>query len=100
MELRREDFPITLQAYNVRNAKEDFVAEQIVTTQAEADTFMNMYTGKLIKTRDVKNETVRKEMKKRRAIMPAWIIILAVLIILFVVAYTTGWLQTIVQEIK
>ena len=106
MELRREEFPVALQAYEVRGDHEDFVAEQVVNSQVEADHFMSLYAGRLIKTREVRpvetrrmapNATARRRM---RAGMPAWIIILAVLIILFVVAYATGWLQTMVQQVK
>ena len=101
MELRREDFPITLQAYNVQGeAKEDFIAEQVVNSQGEADTFMTRFAGKLIRTREVRHETVKREMRKRRNAVPAWIIILSVLIILLVVAYATGWLQTVIAQIK
>jgi len=37
MELRKEEFPVALQAYEVRGDHEDFVAEQVVNTQTEAD---------------------------------------------------------------
>src|SRR5262245_63710662 len=54
MELRKEEFPVALQAYEVRGDHEDFVAEQVVNTQTEADQFMSMYPGRLIKTREVR----------------------------------------------
>ena len=54
MELRKEEFPVALQAYEVRGDREDFLAEQVVSTQTEADTFMSMYAGRLIKTREVR----------------------------------------------
>src|SRR6185295_17324414 len=54
MELRKEEFPVALQAYEVRADREDFVAEQVVNTQTEADTFMSLYAGRLIKTREVR----------------------------------------------
>ena len=54
MELRRDDFPVALQAYEVRGDREEFVAEQVVHSQAEAEKFMNLYTGRLIKTHDVR----------------------------------------------
>ncbi|MER3497676.1 MAG: hypothetical protein C4308_03060 [Chitinophagaceae bacterium] len=97
MELRRNDFPITLQAYEVRDAREQFVAEQVVSSQTEADNFMTLYTGKLIKTRPIERAEIRKEIHRRhRAAIPAWVWILAVLIILLVIAYATGWLQTFI----
>ena len=97
MELRREDFPVTLQAYEIRDARENFVAEQVVNTQNEADNFMTLYAGKLIKTRAIERAEMRKEIHRhRRAAVPAWVWILAILIIAFVIAYATGWLQTII----
>ena len=42
MELRKEEFPVALQAYEVRGDHEDFLAEQVVNTQTEADKFMSM----------------------------------------------------------
>ena len=101
MELRRNDFPITLQAYDVRDAREQFVAEQVVTSQTEADNFMALYAGKLIKTRPVERTEIRKQVHSRRgAAVPVWVWILAVLIILGVVAYATGWLQTWIAELS
>jgi hypothetical protein len=105
MELRRDEFPVALQAYEVRGDREDFVAEQVVNSQVEADHFMSLYAGRLIKTRDVRPVETKRiapaaYRTRTRAAIPAWIIILAVLIILFVVAYATGWLQTIIQQVK
>ena len=105
MELRRDEFPIALQAYEVRADREDFVAEQVVNSQLEADNFMSMYAGRLIKTREVRPVEIKKIVPvraaaRRRAAIPAWIIVLAILIILFVVAYATGWLQTLMQQVK
>src|SRR5678816_2677723 len=101
MELRREEFPVALQAYEVRGEREDFVAEQVVNSQVEADHFMGLYAGRLIKTREVRPVETQRiapviHRTRTRAAIPAWIIILAVLIILFVVAYATGWLQTLI----
>jgi hypothetical protein len=98
MELRRQDFPVTLQAYEVRDARENFVAEQVVATQTEADNFMTLYAGKLIKTRPIERAELRREVHKHhRAAVPAWVWVLAILIILAVVAYATGWLQTLIN---
>jgi hypothetical protein len=105
MELRRDEFPVALQAYEVRGDREDFVAEQVVNSQVEADHFMSLYAGRLIKTRDVRPVETKRiapatYRTRTRGAIPAWIIILAVLIILFVVAYATGWLQTLIQQVK
>lgn len=99
MELRKEEFPVALQAYNVNERNEEFVAEQVVNSQAEADIFMSRYAGKLIKTRDVRPvESRRFEGKKRRAGFPGWAIFLILIIALFAVAYATGWLQWVIDK--
>lgn len=106
MELRRDDFPIALQAYEVRGDHEEFVAEQVVNSQAEADKFMNLYAGKLIKTNEVRRvereryHTATAHHPARRTGIPAWIIVLIVLVILFVVAYSTGWLQQMIDKMN
>ena len=105
MELRKEEFPIALQAYEVRGDHEDFVAEQVVATQTEADNFMSLYSGRLIKTRDVRPLETKyrpgyKTGYKRRAAVSGWLIFLLVLIVLVVAGLSTGWLQTMVGRIK
>ena len=99
MELRRDDFPVALQAFDVKDSREDFVAEQVVSTQGEADIFMSRYAGKLIKTRDVKPiESKRFETHPHNRGFPGWAIFLIVLIILVAVAYATGWLQWLINK--
>jgi hypothetical protein len=106
MELRRDEFPIALQAYEVRGDHEEFVAEQVVNSQAEADKFMNLYAGRLIKTHEVRHlerdryHAAALHHAHRRAAIPAWVWVLAFLVILFVVAYATGWLQQIIERIN
>ncbi len=107
MELRREEFPVALQAYEVRGDKEDFVAEQVVHTQAEADNFMSLYAGRLIKTRDVRPvETKRYEAHRRRAgISPRagislWLVILLIIAVLLIAGFATGWIQTMIGQSK
>jgi len=105
MELRRNDFPVAMEAYDVRGDHEEFVAEQVVTSQAEADRFISLYAGRLIKTRDVRPvetrryEAVRRETRRGRGI-PAWAIILMILVVLLVIAYATGWLQWAYERIN
>lgn len=105
MELRKEEFPIALQAYEVRGDHEDFVAEQVVASQTEADNFMSLYSGRLIKTRDVRPVETKYRAGyttgyKRRSAVSGWLIFLLVLVVLVVAGLATGWLQTIVGRIK
>jgi hypothetical protein len=101
MEFRREEFPVALQAFEVRGEREDFVAEQVVNTQAEADTFMSLYAGRLIKTREVRPvETKRYEAHRRRAGISPWIVILLIIIVLLIVGFTTGWIQTMIGQTR
>jgi len=109
MELRREEFPVALQAFEVRGDREDFIAEQVVNSQAEADNFMSLYAGRLIKTRDLRPvETKRFEGRRpsavagpgRRAGISIWLIILLVLVVLAIVGFATGWIQTMIGQMK
>jgi hypothetical protein len=108
MELRREEFPVALQAYEVRGDREDFVAEQVVNSQAEADNFMSLYAGRLIKTREVRPvETKRFEGHRATTVAPRrrvgisfWAVILLVIVVLLIVGFTTGWIQTMIGQAK
>ncbi len=109
MELRREEFPVALQAYEVRGDREDFVAEQVVNSQAEADNFMSLYAGRLIKTRELRPvETRRFEghgtttaaVQRRRAGISPWIVILLIIVALLIVGFATGWIQTMIGQTK
>jgi hypothetical protein len=96
MELRKEDFPIALQAYELRNKEEEFLAEQVVNTQAEADVFMNRFQGKLIKAHEVDHTDVRhhQALPRRKPVISFWGIILLVIIILIIAGFATGWIQS------
>src|SRR5438045_9463694 len=107
MELRREEFPVALQAFDVRGDREDFIAEQVVNSQAEADNFMSIYSGRLIKTRDLRPvETKRFEghratavtAPRRRAGVSPWVIFLLILIVLLIIGFGTGWIQTLITH--
>ncbi|HEV8285253.1 MAG TPA: hypothetical protein VGQ09_13140 [Chitinophagaceae bacterium] len=108
MELRRDEFPVALQAYEVRGEREDFIAEQVVNSQVEADNFMSLYAGRLIKTRDLRPvETKRFDSHRttaiaprRRAVISPWLIFLLVLIVLVIIGFATGWLQTMIGQTK
>lgn len=111
MELRREDFPVALQAYDVRGDREDFVAEQVVNSQAEADNFMSLYAGRLIKTRDLRpvesrrfegphHRTAATVAPRRRAGISPWVVILLIIVVLLIVGFATGWIQTMIGQTK
>jgi hypothetical protein len=76
MDIRKDEFPVALQAYDVRGDQENFVAEQVVATQAEADNFMSLYAGRLIKTREVRPvETKRYPVvHRKRSNGAVWIV--------------------------
>ena len=102
MELRREEFPVALQAYEVRGESENFVAEQVVNTQAEADNFMSLYAGRLIKTREVRPVETKHYApahRKRSSAMP-WIILLLIIVVLLIAGFATGWIQTMIGHSK
>lgn len=101
MVINDREFPVVVQAYQPTATGELFVAEQLVHTQAEADAFASRYAGYVIKARIVQeNELVvdrrtaaqRSRMAVRRGI-PAWAILLLLIVGLLVVGFTTGWIQ-------
>jgi hypothetical protein len=104
MELRKEEFPVALQAYEVRGDHEDFVAEQVVSTQTEADTFMSMYAGRLIKTREVRPVETKHYAhpvhRTRTGAGTAWLVFVILLVVLIAVGFATGWIQNMFGQIK
>jgi hypothetical protein len=101
MDIRKEEFPVALQAYDVRGEQEDFVAEQVVNTQAEADRFMSLYTGRLIKTREVRPvETKHYPVHRKRSNTTFWIVLLLIIAVLLIVGFATGWIQTMIGQAK
>jgi len=103
MDIRKEEFPVALQAYEVRGGQEDFVAEQVVNTQAEADNFMSLYAGRLIKTREVRPvETKHYPVQKRRRTNASafWIALLLIIVVLLIVGFATGWIQSMIGQAK
>lgn len=100
MVINEKEFPVVVQAYQPSGTGELFVAEQLVNTQAEADNFSSRYAGYVIKARVVKEDellTDRQTAARRSAMprrgMPAWAILLLLLVVLIVVGFTTGWIQ-------
>jgi len=104
MELRKEEFPVALQAYDVRGDHEDFLAEQVVNTQTEADRFMSMYAGRLIKTREVRPVETKQYApairRTRTGAGTAWLVFIILLVILVAVGLATGWIQNMFGQIK
>ena len=101
MDIRREEFPVALQAYEVRGEQQDFVAEQVVNTQAEADKFMSLYTGRLIKTREVRPvETRHYPVHKRKSNATLWMIVLLIIAVLLIAGFATGWIQSMIGQTK
>jgi hypothetical protein len=74
----------------------------MVSNQSEVDLFSRRYAGYIIKARVVKdNELVTDHTSNhhtghtaihRRGI-PAWAIILLIVVVLVIVGFTTGWIQ-------
>jgi hypothetical protein len=96
------EFPVVVQAYQSSGNQELFVAEQVVNTQTEVDSFATRYAGFVIKARIVNEtelqtadgRTIRRRNRARRGSgAAAWALILLVIVALIVVGFTTGWIQ-------
>lgn len=97
MEVRKDEFPVVVQAYDTSNKSEVFIAEQVVNSQVEIENFTSRYTGKLIKARtltdvEYKNQPV-VEKKRRSSAGTAWVWVLLLIVILVAIGYATGWIQ-------
>jgi hypothetical protein len=55
MILHKSEFPITIQAFDISDNKEFFIAEQVVNSQQEVDVFSSRYAGKVIKAKALSN---------------------------------------------
>ena len=95
MEFRKDDFPIALQAYELHENSLDFVAEQVVKSEEEAENFMSRYPDKLIRARDIKSFESEKfdDIEINKTIIPLWAVILGILLVLVIAAVLSGWLQ-------
>jgi hypothetical protein len=95
------EFPVVVQAYQSSGNQELFVAEQVVNSQTEVDSFSSRYAGHVIKARIVNDaelqadgRAIRKRNRARRSSgAAAWALILLVIVALIVVGFTTGWIQ-------
>src|SRR4051794_20407850 len=96
MLLQKDQFPVTIQAYDITGDVEIFIAEQVVNSQAEVDSFSNRYAGKLIKAKGFSTTgtgTIPTTRYKRKSSAAPIIIILLILIILVAIGFYTGWIQ-------
>lgn len=98
MIVSKDNFPVVLQAYDIQNNREVFIAEQVVHNQAEVDTFTTRFTGKLIKAKQftdgLNKSGAHGNYKKKKASVPVIVlIILIVLVGLIVLGFSTGWIQ-------
>jgi uncharacterized protein HemX len=99
MRVRDNEFPVVLQAYDTRDKQDLFVAEQVVNTQTEVDTFTSRYAGKLIRVRLPNGEELRHDHRNTAAPRRksgaglAIVLILLVLAALVVVGFASGWIQ-------
>ncbi|SRR6266480_6738139 len=105
MRIRDDEFPVVVQAYDPSGSKDAFVAEQVVFTQTEIDSFTSRYAGLLIKAREFNEaETVNdprtvdsslaKKRKTRSGSTLGWVLFIIVVIIgLLVWGFATGWIQ-------
>jgi hypothetical protein len=102
MELGNEELPATLQAFDLSNNQEIFLAEQLVSNQAEIENFTSRYAGKLIKAKKsgvVNNAGYTTAGYKSRFSAFNLLMILLVLAIAALVLYgfSTGWIQQRIQ---
>ncbi|MEO5890488.1 MAG: hypothetical protein ABIQ31_09560 [Ferruginibacter sp.] len=98
MDLAKEDFPATIQAFDLQQDKEVFLAEQVVNSQSEIEIFTTCYTGKLIKAKkvpiivaDSKYTPVYKKQRSLTGLI--MIVVILVLVILVIYGFSTGWIQ-------
>lgn len=100
MIVNEKEFPVVVQAYQSSGNQELFVAEQVVNTQTEVDSFASRYAGFVIKARMVNDtelqadsKAVRHQRARRRSGGAVWALFLLLLVAVIVVGFTTGWIQ-------
>jgi uncharacterized protein HemX len=98
MTLHPNEFPITIQAFDITNNKEFFIAEQVVNNQQEVDTFSSRYAGKVIKakalsTSESTTTTTTHHTKSKSSAGTVFLILLLIIVILVAVGFYTGWIQ-------
>ena len=98
MDIKKEDLPVTLQAFELHDNTEIFVAEQVVSNQPDIDRFTSLYAGKIIKARkdtikERNNSTSGVTKKRNPAVGIVMIVIILVLTALIIYGFSTGWIQ-------
>ena len=100
MDLRNEELPSTLQAFELQDNQEVFLAEQVVNTQAEIANFTSRYTGKLIKAKTVAPvdnrggiHAVNSVKKPKSSVNVVMILVVVLLLALAIYGFSTGWIQ-------
>ena len=100
MRVKDNEFPVVVQAYDTKDRQDLFVAEQVVHSQAEVDTFTSRYAGRLIKVRLLSEEELSGERrrpatraKKSSGSASIWLLLLLVVVALIVAGFATGWIQ-------
>lgn len=100
MDFRKEDLPATIQAYDLIDNNESFLAEQVVNNQSEIDLFTSRYAGKLIKAKTVvpperlrSNGSAIVPPREKGSGSVIAVIIVVVILALLLYGYSTGWLQ-------
>ena len=98
MEIRKNEFPVVVQAYDNTSTDERFVAEQVVNNQNEIDLFTSRYAGKLIKARTLSDTELNRashaaSYPHRRGASAGIYILLFIIIALVIIGFATGWIQ-------
>ena len=113
MNLEKQDLPATIQAFDLLDNKENFLAEQVVSNQMEIELFTARFAGKLIKISKIAtttasnnngfnnssttpNKLVDNNSVQRKSTSSASIIMVLVVIIiaaLVIYGFSTGWVQ-------
>lgn len=101
MIVNEREFPVVVQAFQSSGNQELFVAEQVVNSQSEVDSFSSRYAGMVIKARILNDAELNNDGRairqnnrgRRRTGAAAWALVLLVIVALIVVGFTTGWIQ-------
>lgn len=98
MDVRNEDFPVVVQAYDADSRNDNFIAEQVVHSQAEVDQFTSRFAGMLIKARKLssvenKRDAAHHPTRRSNSGVITWVLILLILVALVAYGFYTGWIQ-------